>query len=100
MNRSSRICKNDPHITVVDYQDGMENMLTRVLELTNAAMPEGFEKVVKERLQFDGKNPGMFFSPKEPDTTMDSGNRSMELYLQFQSLRSAMLTDDKTSQQC
>ena len=92
------ICKEDPDVTIVDYRDGMEEMLYKTLQLTNAAMPEGFEKAVKERLQFDGKNPGFFFSPGDTGKKTDTGARCRELYTKCQWLRSGTLTDDKTSQ--
>ena len=74
------IIKTDRQVTVVDYREGMETILKKTMQLANAAGPPGYEAAVRGRLQFDGKNPRMFFDPQPDRKSITASEHCMELY--------------------
>lgn len=76
----------DTKITVADYSEGMETILKKTLQLTNADYPSAYEAAVQTRLQFDGKHPRMFFNPQPPSNEIEASDHCIELYQEVQRL--------------
>lgn len=82
------VIENDSHSFLLNYKEGMIPIMKKITEITGTTFTEDEWEIMKERLLFHSKYPGMYFS----ETPVQEKNeekflRAFELYDRLEQLR-------------
>ena len=83
-----KIARQDPLVLLVDYADGIENILQKIAALPGMDLSPVICEQLAERTRFHAKNPGMIYREENLTTAAPAYQETvMELYNALNQLR-------------